>query len=279
MISVRRPGLDRSSEAFFTDSVATANPLAKRKRLMGAAGAVAESVAKYRELAAKQSLHQIPVTTNPFGGASPDDFRSLYGSFLQKTTAPGRYHYDALLLASDQNICPYCGTREAKTIDHFLPRRHYPHLSIAFENLVACCPECNQAKLDASPNSLEETCFHPYYENFPDEDWLTAEVLDLGPVVVAFGTVDGLPESSRIRHQFDSLNLARIYSFQANNELTSNGAQLSKLGRASTDLLQEHLLELAESAGRFPWSPWKSVLYQTLAEDEWFCGEGFELLS
>lgn len=279
MISVRRPDLDRSSEAFFSDSVANTIPLDKRNRLVEAANAVAESVVEYRDLAAKQSLHQITVTTNPFGGAEPNDFRSLYGSFLQKTTASGRYLYDALLLASDQNVCPYCGTREARTLDHFLPRKHYPHLSIAFENLVACCPECNQAKLDAIPGSLEETCFHPYYEKFPEEDWLTAEVLDLGPVVVMFGTVDGLPESSRIRHQFDSLNLARIYSFQANNELTSNGAQLANLGRTSTDLLQNHLLELAASAGRFPWSPWKSVLYRTLAEDEWFCGEGFELLS
>ncbi len=187
--------------------------------------------------------------------------------------------YDALLLACDRDICPYCGTREAKTLDHFLPRKHYPHLSIAFENLVACCPECNQAKLDAIPESSDETYFHPYYESFPNSDWLTAKVLDVSPVVVTFGVVEGLPESSRIQHQFSKLNLAKIYSFQATNELTSNSSQLANLGRISTDSLRQHLSELAESAGRFAWSPWKSVLYRTLTEDEWFCKEGFKLLS
>ena len=279
MISVQLPKFEITSEEFFTASIAMTTPLEKRKRLQGSFKAFAESISEYRHLASTQCLHELNATSDPFGGAWVKDFKSLYGSFLQNTDALGRQFYDALLVAHDLRICPYCGTREAKTLDHFLARKHFPHLGIAFENLVACCPECNQAKLDAVPDSREKTFFHPYYEEFPVRDWLIAEIRERQPVTVAFDVADGIPEVERIRHQFNELQLARIFSFHATNELMGNSWAIMKLGRMSTDSLLQHLSALADGASRYTWYPWKRALYRALAADEWFCKLGFEMLT
>jgi hypothetical protein len=48
--------------------------------------------------------------------------------------------------------CPVCGEKYAghnhKTIDHKLPRSHYPWLSMVFDNLWVICKECNIEKSD-----------------------------------------------------------------------------------------------------------------------------------
>lgn len=59
-------------------------------------------------------------------------------------------------------LCPACqGDREATHLDHFLPRKFYPHLSLLNHNLVPLCSECNSKgakgeKIPQFPN------LHPY---------------------------------------------------------------------------------------------------------------------
>ncbi|QDT60588.1 hypothetical protein SV7mr_31120 [Stieleria bergensis] len=278
MISLQFPEFDHTSEQFYDDSVATTTPLDKRGRLQGASATIVRSIAEYRDLASKRRLHDVPVTSDPFGGAKPTDFKSLYGSYMQTKTGAGREFYDALMVANSPPLCAYCGTREAKALDHFLPRKHYPHLSITLENIVACCTDCNTEKLDAVPGGQHETFFHPYYEAFPDQDWLTASVLYDKPVAVVFRVTDGIAEVDRIRHQFHELKLGRIFGLHATTELMSGSRRLIELGRCSESSLREHLWGTADSASEFPWYPWKPTLYRTLAEDDWFCEEGYELL-
>jgi 5-methylcytosine-specific restriction endonuclease McrA len=54
------------------------------------------------------------------------------------------------VLARDQHMCQYCGSRSKEmTIDHVVPRwAGGPH---TWDNLVACCRKCNLKKADKTP--------------------------------------------------------------------------------------------------------------------------------
>lgn len=66
------------------------------------------------------------------------------------------YQYDAPVtrrgvLRRDNHLCCYCG-RPASTVDHVLPRsRGGP---ATWENLVACCLRCNNAKGSRTPAQM-----------------------------------------------------------------------------------------------------------------------------
>lgn len=55
------------------------------------------------------------------------------------------------VLRRDGHRCAYCG-KTAATIDHVLPRSRGGH--DAWENLVACCLRCNNAKGDRTPSEM-----------------------------------------------------------------------------------------------------------------------------
>jgi hypothetical protein len=278
MISVDFPELESTSEDFFATAASTTRPLAKRKRLQGASSTVATSIEEYRDFASRQTVYNIAPTPFPFAGAGKKDFGSLYKSYLQSTEGEGRAFYDALIVAHESNVCPYCGTRQATTLDHYLPQKHFPHFAITFENLVASCSECNLAKSSLLPTSLNDCIFHPYYESMPEQDWLAAEVNYEYPVTVSYELIEGIVDADRISFQFEELELAGIFAYHASNELRSNAELLKLLGRIGSDDLQNHLASVQASAAMHMWYPWKPVLYGALASDTWFCEEGFELL-
>ncbi|WP_313356296.1 HNH endonuclease [Microbacterium sp.] len=55
------------------------------------------------------------------------------------------------VLRRDEHRCGYCG-RTASTIDHVMPRSRGGANS--WENLVACCLRCNNAKSDRTPQEM-----------------------------------------------------------------------------------------------------------------------------
>lgn len=53
------------------------------------------------------------------------------------------------ILARDNHMCQYCGSKKELTIDHVVPRWcGGPH---TWDNLVACCRKCNLKKGDKTP--------------------------------------------------------------------------------------------------------------------------------
>ena len=56
------------------------------------------------------------------------------------------------ILVRDEFVCQYCGKEfpaEDLTLDHVFPKSRYgPDI---WENIVACCKECNQKKADRTP--------------------------------------------------------------------------------------------------------------------------------
>ena len=53
----------------------------------------------------------------------------------------------------DEHTCQYCGSRKDLTLDHVLPRSRGG--TSTWENLVACCRECNLAKGRRTPEEAK----------------------------------------------------------------------------------------------------------------------------
>jgi HNH endonuclease len=66
--------------------------------------------------------------------------------------------------------CPVCNERYAgskyKTIDHKLPRSHYPWLSMEFDNLWVICIDCNIEKSDMNWFEYEQYIFINYPQRY-----------------------------------------------------------------------------------------------------------------
>lgn len=63
---------------------------------------------------------------------------------LQRRTARKRFRRD--ILDSWENLCAYCGSDRAHTLDHIIPRAKGGVTKRG--NLLACCPTCNLDKSD-----------------------------------------------------------------------------------------------------------------------------------
>ncbi|QAY73325.1 HNH endonuclease [Agromyces protaetiae] len=91
---------------------------------------------------------------------------------LTRYVRPPRMHHVPVsrrgVLRRDEHRCAYCG-KSAATIDHVLPRSRGGRDT--WENLVACCLRCNNAKSDHTPAEMGwELRFTP---RMPvDRDWV-----------------------------------------------------------------------------------------------------------
>lgn len=63
-------------------------------------------------------------------------------------------------------FCPSCGEEgNPETLDHYLPKTHYPEYSIFTKNLVPMCSKCQGVKLDRVLNDRGQRQFiHPYFD-------------------------------------------------------------------------------------------------------------------
>ena len=63
-------------------------------------------------------------------------------------------------------FCPSCGEDgKPETLDHYLPKTHYPEYSILTKNLVPMCSKCQGVKLaEVLSNSGQRQFIHPYFD-------------------------------------------------------------------------------------------------------------------
>lgn len=81
--------------------------------------------------------------------------------------------------------CPMCGSASTGTVDHFLPRKHYPEFSIFGPNLVPACSLCNMfAKRTTFQGPLpHEHLLHPHFDRLLDHPiWKVAFIGNLKAV-------------------------------------------------------------------------------------------------
>lgn len=201
---------------------------------------------------------------------------------MAKEGAPGRDIYDEIYESAPNGKCPLCAHRPVSSLDHYLPKAHYPALVVTPLNLVPSCGDCNKSKLNAIPLGADEVGFHPYYDNVDGEKWLYAKVVTSTPAAVVFivqasAAWDNIL-TERVRNHFRDMGLGALYASEAADELSNIRHQFVGFHNAGgMQRVRHELEERAESCAEAQRNGWRTATYQAWAESDWFCDGGFSL--
>jgi hypothetical protein len=233
--------------------------------------------------AANIQLHTIPTHNSVGGGVrvSRDEMVAVYDGRMVPKDSPGRHIYDDIITAAPQGRCPLCGQRDVTTLDHHLPKAHFPALAVVPVNLVPSCSDCNKAKLAVLPQTQEEETLHPYYDDFEAERWLEATVIESRPAALKFEVRPpatwGSVNSLRATNHFEVFKLGTLYASQAAAELSNIRHFLMGVhSKAGTEGVRLHLTEMSASCEEVNLNSWQSATYRALSSSRWYYEGGFD---
>lgn len=278
MWSLQRPA--HSARSTFTTCISRVRNPGLSARLTAATPTIVAASEQFDRAARRNRLHEIAA----HGTVDPDitvgEMEKVYTQRMAKTGAPGREIYDEIFASSPSGRCPLCMQRSVSTLDHHLPKAHFPSLAVAPLNLIPTCSDCNKAKLDARPTTAEEVPLHPYFDELGDEIWLNAIVIERQPAALRFlvTRAAGWSEtlSARVDNHFRSLGLAALFASQAAEELLNIRHQLCMLRDSSPeDGVREELERRAISCAAARPNGWRTAAYRAWFESDWFCDGGF----
>lgn len=216
-------------------------------------------------------------------GLDKSIFEKIYTYRLVNLNAPGRVYYDKIKLLAPLNICPFCLVRPVSTLDHFLPKSKYPRLTVTPINLIPCCSDCNKKKDKIFPVNKSNQFIHPYYDDLSSIQWLEAELIEGSPPYIKYNISKHLEIDeelvSRIKFQFNSLELNYLYSIQAANEISNILHLISKkLLNDTPASVENYLKENYKSRKAYSLNSWQTALYKCLYQNKWFCNGGFNYI-
>ncbi|WP_155981233.1 HNH endonuclease [Nocardia sp. BMG111209] len=235
---------------------------------------------RLRQAAVDNSMHTLTEHSCPLGqGLSAKNMEWLYTSQLARQGRPARAHYDSILRAALHGLCSYCQYGAAKTLDHVVPKSRVPALAIDPWNLVPCCGDCNHTLGNAHSDQPGEQLLHPYAMP-PTGRWLFARVREQIPVTVEF-RAEPAPSlttllQQRIRHQFEALKLGAYFARVVAQQLTTTSRILLRHWTAADhQTVRTYLRELAEQEALLDVNGRRAVVYEALADSDWYCHTGF----
>jgi len=192
----------------------------------------------------------------------------------------GRAIYDRILAAPVNGTCPMCGIGIVNTLDHYLPKTHFPVFSVTPNNLVPACTWCQGAKLEYFPTTAAGQLLHPYYDDVSAEVWLRAEVV-VG-VPASFHYFADPPAhwarslKQRVATHLKELNLAKLFSSNAGSRLSEIRHRLDILFQAGgAPAVRDHLREDLASSEADQRNSWSSAMYRAAVASDWFCDGGY----
>jgi hypothetical protein len=281
MIKLEPPELD-AGDVFALCISRVRNPMLKA-RLSSVTKDVIQASNTFKDLASQVRLHEFvrePVTG---GVVTTSEMEDVYTERMVPKTAPGRTAYDKLMSLARSGKCPLCAQREASTLDHHLPKAHYPVLAVTPLNLVPSCKDCNKAKLANLPKSAVEETLHPYFDDIDSDRWLFASVHTTVPASLEY-FVDPPDHwdavlAGRMLLHFETLGLGDLYAAQGADELLNIRHQLRTIhGMGGAITVRSELLARAESARTERVNGWRVSAYEAFAESDWFCDGGFKAI-
>lgn len=248
-------------------------------RIESATGTLESAAANFEALGITGHFHTILSADSVGGIVSKQEMEWLYTNKFSKKGSPVRMIYDEILAANE--LCPLCGQRSTKTLDHYLAKSLHPALAVTPINLVPVCRDCNTEKLDHQPTCAEEQTLHPYYDNVEDGIWLLASVVEATPPALHFvaDPPADWPEvkSARVKFHFSSFKLARLYGIHAAAELIQIQYALLRVNeRGGSDAVRLHLSDQAESRRMVNRNSWQAAMYSALSNSQWFCEDGLQ---
>lgn len=278
MIKLQKPDYD--AKTVFKKCISKVRSQELKKRFIKCEPYIDSASNEYEVKAKKVKLHTVEPSKSLNGIVTADEMKSVYTYRMAKKGAPGRDFYDKIMAIPKHGRCPFCGQRTVSTLDHYLPKAHFPAFSVAPSNLIPSCKDCNTTKTDDIPTSAEEETLHPYFDDIDDEIWLKADVIEDKPICLAYFVES--PQnwsellSKRVVNHFETFKLATLYaSYSAeeliNIELINKTIFLS----SGADGLQEFLKVNLQSHRRTRKNSWKSALYDALANSDYYFSEYF----
>ncbi|MER6314385.1 hypothetical protein ABT237_11525 [Streptomyces sp. NPDC001581] len=253
----------------------------RRTRLTEATDAVEEAGQQFRQAAGTKTLHTLKSENFQVPGIEKKEKVTTWLYDYGMLDGPGRDIYDELISAPKHGRCPLCGHGTVRTLDHFLPKAHFPALCVDPLNLVPACSDCNKAKSDDHAVTAEKTPFHPYLDDIDGEKWLAAKVIHEDDSVRLHFRVSPPPSwdhvlTARAHHHFRVFGLRTMYAQQANRHLGEiRGHLQGLLAAGGEETVRAHLRDGAASSLSDRPNGWHGVTYRTLAGDETFCRGAF----
>jgi hypothetical protein len=257
----------------------TVNNQGLGSKLRDAASAVEEVAEAYRAAALTSTLHTLRTQDFQIAGVPSRKVSDIvYESGMR--AGPGRVIYEAVMEGRDEDLCPMCRHSEVSELDHVLPKKAFPAVCVAPDNLVGICEFCNSKKSDVTSDDARRVLLHPHFENVSTDVWLAARVIPGTKGVLRY-SVDPPPHwdpvlADRVRNQFKFMEMATRYGSRAQQTLGGMrrifDTQLKKSGATG---LRVYLKDLAASHQADDLNGWAGVAYDAWAEDAEFCCGSF----
>ncbi|MBS4011497.1 MAG: HNH endonuclease, partial [Roseovarius sp.] len=180
--------------------------------------------------------------------------------------------------------CPLCGSGDATTLDHHLPKNEYQALAINPRNLVPSCQTCNRAKGTLAALA-GQGMIHAYFQDIPAVTFLKANVTYVaGSLEVVFSidpTVLALALYERLTFQLNRMSLTERHPGAINIFLFSLKVAFRQFrGRPEErELLRQFLLDCAETLDQdLGLNHWRAALCRGLAACEAFLDDPWAYL-
>ena len=278
MWTVERPDIDTGRT--FDDCISHIRSQRLKARMAGIRQDILDRSTDYDARAEVGEMHIIARHEDGLGDVAAKDLINNYTSRMARKGVPARPIYDALKTLPRNNRCPFCNYGSVETLDHVLPKQFYPGFSVKPTNLVGSCDRCNRLKLTAAPTGPHDGFLHPYFDCVNHMIWLMAEVVPSTPAAATFYVGNpaalGADIVSRIQSQFEGLELARLYSNAAADELVDIEDALKDIFQADGGHgVAAHLTRQCQSRRQANLNSWRAALYAALAGSDWYCRGGF----
>jgi 5-methylcytosine-specific restriction endonuclease McrA len=281
MIKLEPPDLD-PGDVFSLCISRVRNP-ALKARLASVAPDIIQASDTFEGLANQARLYEFVRAAVIGGVVTTSEMEAVYTQRMVPKISPGRTAYDKLMSLARSGKCPLCAQRDVSTLDHYLPKAHYPVLAVTPLNLVPSCKDCNNAKLASLPTNASEETLHPYFDDIDGDRWLFASVQTTAPAALKF-FVDP-PDHwdtvlvARMSLHFETLGLGDLYAAQSADELLNIRHQLQMIhGAGGAATVRSELLARAESARVLRVNGWRVSAFEAFAESDWFCDGGFNAI-
>ena len=180
--------------------------------------------------------------------------------------------------------CPLCGSGDATTLDHHLPKDDYRALAINPRNLVPTCQPCNRAKGTLAALA-GQGMIHAYFQAIPAVTFLKADVTyAAGSLTVVF-SIDqaGLPQAlaERLTFQLDRMKLTERHPDAINIFLFGQKVafRLFRDKPGERGLLQKFLVDGADTLDQdLGLNHWRAALLRGLAACDAFLDDPWTYL-
>lgn len=269
----------KAGDVFETCVSMVRNPTLKAK-LKAVRTKVESESADYDIKAKKGYLH----TKSPHdrvGAVTGRAMVKVYTLRMVPKTSIGRPIYDRIMSLPVHGKCPFCGIGTVNTLDHYLPKTHFPVYSVTPNNLVPACTWCQGEKLEYYSTTEGGQLLHPYFDDVDDDIWLSAEVVEVVPAVFRYfsSPPDHWTKSKkdRVAAHLKELNLPFLFSGNAGSRLAEIRARLiNLLQKGGAAEVRAHLEEELGSIEADQKNSWVSAMYRAAISSDWFCQGGFE---